>query len=71
MSFPRGMYNPNQQTIYQVSLKQWLDDIDCERQFCINGIWMDLPTFVNYIYPVDCSEKTHLILKLQGKKDED
>lgn len=70
MTFPRGMYNPYTQTIYQVSLKQWLEDIDMHKQFCINGKWMDLETFVNHIYPTDCAERTHLILKLTERTNE-
>lgn len=70
MSFPRGMYNPYNQTIYQVSLKQWLEDVDLPKPFCINGKWMDLETFVNHIYPADCAERTHLILKLTEQINE-
>ena len=64
-----GYANANQTFIH--TFKQAIDDWQLEREYCVDGKWMNLEEFVNYIYPEDCSEKTYLILKLQGKKDED
>lgn len=71
MTFPRGMYNPCFQSTYVHTIKETLEDWQLEYNFCINGEWMSLEQFVKRIYPTDCAERTHLILKLTEQPNED
>lgn len=66
----QNAYNPYAQRGYMSSMKQTLNDWQLEHTYCIDGKWMNLEQFVNSIYPEDCAEKTFLILKLRGHKDE-
>ena len=66
----QNAYNPYAQRGYISSMKQTLDDWQLENTYCIEGEWMSLEQFVNRIYPEDCPERTFLILRLQGKQDE-
>ena len=67
----QNAYNPYSQQSYVASMTQTIMDWQLEKTFCINGEWMNLEEFVTHIYPEDCPERTFLILKLRGQKDED
>jgi hypothetical protein len=67
----QNAYNPYAQQGYISSMKQTLHDWQLEKTYCVDGEWMSLEQFVNSIYPEDCAEKTFLILRLQGKQNED
>ena len=64
-------YNPYVQSSYQQALGQIIDDWQLEKTYCINGMWMNLAEFADYVYPEQCTEKTFLILRLKGQKDAD
>lgn len=67
----QNSYNPYAQSTYVSNMAQTIQDWQLEKTFCINGNWMNLEEFVNFLYPENCAEKTYLILKLKGQKDED
>lgn len=63
MSFPRHNY------IHVTTMQQALQEWEMDNRYYIDGMWMNLTQFANYIYPADCAEKTHLILRLTERKD--
>lgn len=67
----QNAYNPYAQRGYLSSMKQTLQDWQLEKEYFINGEWMSMEEFVNFLYPEDCAERTFLILKLTGNKKED
>lgn len=67
----QNAYNPYAQTRYSQNMRQILQDWQLQKEYFVNGEWMSLEEFVNFLYPEDCPERTFLILKLTGKKDED
>lgn len=66
----QNAYNPYAvQTGYRQSMPRIIQE-KLGNHYCIDGEWMTMLEFVNSIYPEDCAEKTFLILKLNGKKEE-
>ncbi len=63
MSFTRNNY------VHVTTMQQAMMEWEMDSRYYINGEWMNLTQFANYIYPADCAEKTHLILRLTERKD--
>jgi hypothetical protein len=63
VSFKRTNY------VHITTMQQALQEWEIDNRYYIDGMWMSLSQFANYIYPTDCAEKTHLILRLQERKD--
>lgn len=67
----QNAYNPYAQSGYLGSMRQVLQDWQLQKEYFVNGEWMSMEEFVNFLYPEDCAERTFLILKLTGNKKED
>jgi hypothetical protein len=63
-SLLQNAYNPYAQQSYAPNMANFINQTIALKNYCINGNWMTLEEFANYIYPEDCAEKTFLLLRL-------